>query len=417
MKDIIRSQKQLLVPDVQLIRELTQKVTEFKKELTNALKKNRVKADVVLGGSFAKGTLVKKELYDIDVLVRFSHPADISQTLERVLKFMKKKYMRVHGSRDYFQIRAAHNAVFEIIPVLHIPRPVKAENVTDLTYFHVSYVKKKIKGLEDEVRLAKRFCQAHGVYGAESYIQGFSGYALECLIIHYKSFVNFLKAVARSDTILLDPAHHYKTKDEILVSLNQSKLKSPIVLVDPTFKERNVLAALNVNSFQRFKEAAIAFLKRPTENAFLKKETSVEQLTNIAARNKAEFVRITVKTNRQAGDIAGTKLKKFHRFIEQEITRWFDVIHHEFHYDEEKLGTFYLIAKAKKKIIKQGPPKHMEKHAKAFKKAHKKTFEKDGILYTTLEPTESLAQMLKRYANDTEKLEEHAILSMLIESL
>lgn len=49
----------------------------------------------------------------------------------------------------------------------------------------------------DEIKIAKAFCHATGCYGAESYIKGFSGYALELLIYHYKSFQSFVKAMTK----------------------------------------------------------------------------------------------------------------------------------------------------------------------------------------------------------------------------
>src|SRR3989344_8736474 len=265
---------------------------EYKKLYSNVvevLKKScrmlKVKAEVFVGGSFAKRTVIRSDDYDVDVFIRFhDSKKDVSDLTERIVKKtcekLKLSYKRVHGSRDYFQILLRHgdmensdgrqhsqqnspdrdfgtksnkinqnlckNVTFEIVPVKKIKRPRDAENVTDLSYFHVSYVKKKLKGFEEQVLLAKAFCTAHGVYGAESYIHGFSGYALECLIIHYKSFVKMLRGlikVKNGEKIVIDPAKHYKNKQEALIHLNESKLKSPIVLIDPTYKERNAIAS------------------------------------------------------------------------------------------------------------------------------------------------------------------------------
>ncbi len=416
---LIDSIAQDLAPEKQYLKDLSVKVTAFCSELQLALKKRYVSAEISLGGSFAKNTMVKKAVYDIDILVRFKEEREqLSDVLERVLISMKKHYVRVHGSRDYFQIQATPHAIFEIIPVLYITRPSQAENVTDLTHFHVAYVKKNIRGLEDEVRLAKQFCEAQGVYGAESYIQGFSGYALECLIIYYKSFMKLVKTLAKYDSqIIIDPAHHYTSKENILVSLNQSKLKSPIVFVDPTFKERNVLAALNEKSFDKIKIASQKFLKTPSRASFVPHRVNIDALKKEAQRKKADMSCIALTTNRQAGDIAGTKLKKFHYFLEHEVAREFDIIHHEFQYDGAQKGTLYLLAKSKKKFLKRGPPVIMEKHAKAFKKQHSNAFEKKGILYAEIILKDSLHAFLKRYATDNKMLTEHAITAMNIESL
>ena len=96
----------------------------------------------------------------------------------------------IHGSRDYFQINESKDFVIELIPVIKATDPKKAENITDLSYSHVKYINKKIKNQKilDEIKIAKAFCYATKTYGAESYINGFSGYSLELLIYHYKSF-------------------------------------------------------------------------------------------------------------------------------------------------------------------------------------------------------------------------------------
>jgi tRNA nucleotidyltransferase (CCA-adding enzyme) len=160
-----------------------------------------IKADVFVGGSLAKGTLVRKEVYDseerkssasqtfskkvydVDIFVRFDGEKykddEISGILGKALS-VGKGVKKIHGSRDYYQ-KIVEGIVIEIIPVLKIKKPEDAENVMDLSYFHVNYLLKKIKKkkkLVDEIILAKSFCHAHNCYGAESYIRGFSGYSL-----------------------------------------------------------------------------------------------------------------------------------------------------------------------------------------------------------------------------------------------
>jgi len=55
----------------------------------------------------------------------------------------------------------------------------------------------RLKKILDEIRIAKAFCYANNCYGAESYISGFSGYALELLVYHYKSFLKFIKSMVK----------------------------------------------------------------------------------------------------------------------------------------------------------------------------------------------------------------------------
>ena len=234
-----------------------------------------------------------------------------------------------------------------------------------MSYFHVNYVKQKIsknKKLADEIILAKSFCYFQGCYGAESYIRGFSGYALELLICYFGSFVKFLKEIQGKERIIIDPAKHYKNKDEIMLELNESKLQSPIVFVDPTFKERNALAALSRETFEKFKDAAKRFLKTPN-NRFFKKFEINEKIYN--------FI-IEVKTSKQKGDIAGSKLKKFYEFLSKKIMEDFVINKKEFSYDEDKnLGRFYFNLKSKGAIVIEGPPITAVEHVTRFKKKHK----------------------------------------------
>jgi tRNA nucleotidyltransferase (CCA-adding enzyme) len=128
---------------------------------------------------------------------------------------------------------------------------------------HVKIFNKKIKSKKilEEIKLAKAFCSANGTYGAESYINGFSGYALELLVYYYGSFEKFLKEAVkdRKDKLIIDIEKKYKNSKEILLQLNGSKLLSPIIVIDPTCKERNVLAALSYETYDKFKICAKNF--------------------------------------------------------------------------------------------------------------------------------------------------------------
>ena len=333
------------------------------------LKKKKIKAEVFVGGSLAKGTLIRKRDYDIDIFVRFNEDKDISEKLSSVIKAE-----RVHGSRDYFRIRKK-NILFEIIPVLKINKPEEAKNITDLSYFHVGYVlgeTKKNKKLADEIMLAKSFCFSQRCYGAESYVRGFSGYALELLVSHYKSFVNFIKAIAKEKTpIVLDPGKFYKNKDDVLNQLNESKLQSPIVFVDPTFKQRNALAALSNETFEKFKKACADFVKKPSDKFFEEKKVN-EKYFNLI---------LEASTDRQEGDIAGSKLLKFSRLFLSKVERYFKIKKSEFDYEGKKSGKIYIKNERKKEIIYSGPPINKPERLFAFKQAHKKVFIKKGLSF------------------------------------
>ncbi|MBS3088357.1 nucleotidyltransferase domain-containing protein [Candidatus Pacearchaeota archaeon] len=344
-------------------------------------------AEVFVGGSFAKGTLTKSENYDVDIFVRFSKNKDLSSELEKIIrkvaKAMRLNYERLHGSRDYFRVMPSKKLTFEIIPVLKIRKVKEAGNVTDLSYFHVNYIRKKLAvGRREDVGLAKQFCKALGVYGAESYINGFSGYALECLIVYYGSFEKMVGAMTKiKEKEIIDIERFYRQKSDVLVELNESKTSGPIVLIDPTWKERNVLAALNWDSFKKFQEGARKVIKKPTREMFLVKKIDVSSLEKFAGKKGAEFVHVRLETDRQEGDIAGTKLKKFAGFLSRELEKYFIIMANEFSYSGGKIADVYFVVKTRGEIIRNGPPVKLIREVREFKKRNRRTFVRSGKIF------------------------------------
>jgi len=295
-----------IVPEKEEIFEIERKLKEFLSDFRKKIKKKKIDAEVFVGGSFAKNTIIKKEYYDIDVFLRFDKKyanKDISGITKKILS-RTKKVQEIHGSRNYFRVKISQSFFIEIVPVLKISNPKEAENITDLSYFHVKYVNKKTKNKKifDEIRLAKAFCHANNVYGAESYISGFSGYGLELLIYHYKTFINFIRnmeKIKENEKLVIDIERHYKNKKDILLDINSAKLLSPIIFVDPTYKHRNALSALSAETFGRFKEACKEFLKNPSVKAFEIKKINLEGIKQKAKKNKNELIILKAATDKQ----------------------------------------------------------------------------------------------------------------------
>ncbi len=387
--------------------------------LKESLKRKKIGAEIFVGGSFGKKTMAKSDRYDVDIFVRFEKKEkNISEILEKIVRDFSdrsgKEYEKIHGSRDYFKFKNG-NAELEIVPVLKISKPSQAENVTDLSYFHVRYVKKKAnEKIRKEISLAKAFCKAQEVYGAESYIRGFSGYGLECLVIYYKSFEKMLRTLLKEkDKIIIDPEKQYKNKQDIMIELNESKVKSPIVLVDPTWKERNVLSALDEKTFEKFKKSAEEFLKRPTAEFFYKKDFRVEEFKKIFPSR--EVLKVEIGTERQEGDIAGTKMRKFSEFLLKECEKNFEILESNFVYSNGKKAEIFLaIGKAKKKT-RAGPLESDKKNLEGFKKKNRKVFFRDGRAYAELEDEKNAEEFLKRFRmKERKRISEMSIVSFEI---
>ncbi|MEK6918874.1 MAG: nucleotidyltransferase domain-containing protein [Nanoarchaeota archaeon] len=368
-------------------------------KISKAIKSKDIDASIFVGGSLAKGTLLKKDVNDVDLFIRFED--EKIEKFAEIMKETKEDYRMIHGSRDYAQIRK-DNIIFEIIPVMKINNPKEANNVTDLTYFHVDYVLEKISKnpeLINQIVLTKTFAHASGAYGAESYIKGFSGYAIELLMIHYGSLKNFAVAVANSNEkqkIIIDTQKHYKGK-RVIHEVNGSKLKSPIVLIDPTFKERNALAALSEETYKKFKEYCIEFLKNPSEESFKEKIIDRKKLFDQAMNNGRDFAIIEITTNKQEGDVAGTKLLKFSKMFASEMKRYYENPEITFYYDEKQRGIMFFTGKKIKEAIIKGPPINMPEAVKAFMKKYQATINDGKNLCAAVSLNLDFSEALKRF--------------------
>ena len=395
IKSVLKEVLKKINPSKEELGRINSETQDFLKKVKEKIKGMRLDAEVFIGGSFAKKTIIKKGIYDVDIFVRFGKKSkDISGLIEKILDGFNA--VKIKGSRNYFRVDR-DGFFMEIIPVLKIKKPESAENVTDLSYFHVRYIKRKLKGkILDEVKIAKAFCHANGCYGAESYVKGFSGYALELLIQHYGSFLKFIKALEKINRKeVIDIERHFKNRNESLMNINESKIQSPVVLIDPTYKERNVLAALSNETFEIFRKACRKFLKNPSLEMFEKKDADFEKNKAVAKKKKLDFILVEIKTEKQEGDIAGTKLLKFYNHLNEEIEKFYIIKNREFEYNGEKTAKCFFAVKSREKILIKGPRMNQKENIQRFKKTHRKTFVKSGRIFSE----EKINFSLKQFAD------------------
>ena len=375
----------------EILREI-QPDKNYEKEIFNSLNslikkvnKNQKNIKAILGGSGAKGTWLKT--FDADIFVLFNYKRfhdksdNLSGILEKILRKKFKKVIRLHGSRDYFQIKQ-NGFTFEIVPILRIQKAEQAKNITDVSPLHSNWVKQH-KNSINEMKLTKQFCQAQNVYGAESYIRGFSGYICEILTAYYGSFLNLIKNAAKwQDKVVIDVEKYYKGKD-VFKLVNTSKLVSPLIVIDPVQKDRNAAAALSFEKFEAFKKAAKEFLQKPSKEFFVKKDMVAISLSEKSSKHK--LIRIKAISLSGKADIIGTKLLKIYEFFKNELKKHdFKIIKTDWEWDKKKYALFYFLFDKKqlpKTIEIEGPPIALNHHARHFKKIHKKTFVKNGKLF------------------------------------
>ena len=355
-------------------------------------------AIVELGGSGKKDTWLHNN-HDIDIYVKFNkkkyHDKDISGILKKALK----KYFEIstlHGSRDYFQIKA-ENYTVEIIPIIDIKKAEEALNITDISPLHCKYVIKHDK--TKEIRLAKTFCRASRCYGAESYIGGFSGYVIEILTIHYKNFSNFIKNAAK-----------WKERTSIgsknlIEKLNLSKKIGPLIVIDPVDKNRNAAAAVSKEKYLQFIKACREYVKKPGKSFFMEKKFDEGLFLKKHASSKTIVMEAEPLDGKK--DVIGAKILKCFNYLKTQFKlNNFNVLHAEWHWNKEALFYFVFNAQELSKEIKHyGPPtKEVESSVAFIKKYGEKNVKKEGNkLYVMLKRQFTKPEDYARYMAKKDK--------------
>ncbi len=377
--------KKQITPSKKEYQEISKIIKEVKAKINSIAKKRKYAVEVFVGGSVGKNTWLPG-LHDIDFFLRFNFrkyqnsDEKISNYSEEILLNCFEQVLRLHGSRDYFQT-TYKNYDLEFVPTLKISKPKQAKNITDASPLHVIWAEKKFKNnkkLSSEIRLAKKFFKSAKVYGAESYINGFSGHVIDILTIYYKTFKNLVKTIPNWESgIIIDIENHYKNRNELLSEMNNSKLYSPLIIVDPIQPERNCAAALSKENLKKIKSHAKKFLKYPSEKYFEEEEISLSSLKSIAKKNKKKLIYIEAEPENENQDVAGAKIiKHFNYLLKQATLNDFEIINPDWDWNKDidtnfRLWFFTSKKSLPKKKILWGPPITAKKEfINSFKNKH-----------------------------------------------
>lgn len=349
-----------------------------------------------VGGSFGKNTNLKGD-FDVDVFCRFSKKYDeklISSYLEKIIKTAKIKCKRQKGSRDYFS--GNYGFDFELVPVIRIDNASEAKNSTDVSPLHVSFIQEKVKKnkkLSDEIRITKQFLKAQELYGAESYIEGFSGHVVDILITYYGSFEKLLSEASKWDSrTIIDVSLFYKSEKSILSGIEKDK-HSNLIVVDPIIKTRNAARALSHENYSRFVVISKTLDKLVSSHFSVKKETKSDMLKRakkFAKENNLHLLYYDFKFEKETSstpDIMGSKLLRLFKIMGKKFIEYdFRVFHSEFKIDIGENYCLYLyffenieLPKLKRIV---GPYVSMEDGVSKFVKSKKNYFIEKDRLYS-----------------------------------
>ena len=333
--------------------------------------KFNVDCEYFIAGSLAKKTMIKGHS-DIDIFLRFN-PNLSKDYLKNVIItvgneiFGKENVVVRYAEHPYIEVNLK-DIKLSVVPSYKV-KMGEWRSAVDRTYYHVIYVKDKLrenKWLTKEIILLKAFMKRIGVYGAEIYVKGFSGYLCELLTIYYNGFLNLIENVANNwrPPIIIDLEKHYKNPKDLI-----KIFKTPLIVIDPIDPSRNVAAIVSAKSLMKFISAAKAFLKYPREEFFNLKTTRYRQLK---LPNEVQILCLKVKHNYLIPDILYSQLEKLmNKVTRQLISNGFQIYRREIYTNYQDLSIIIFLLptlKLPKINIRAGPYPYFKEESNFIKK-------------------------------------------------
>ncbi len=343
----------------------------------------------VLVGSLAKGTDLRGNK-DIDLFIQFPQDVDRETLEKRGLKIGKDVFRKlgVEYEIDYAEhpyVKGSYKGHdIEVVPC-YCGKEILSS--VDRTPFHNEYVKARLaeKPLNGDIRLLKQFMQGIDVYGAEARVEGFSGYLVELLVIHYGSFHAALEA-AVDWTIpeVIDPEGLWEDP----AALPKFFTDANLIVVDPVDRSRNVAAAVSPECLSKFIVKASEFIDGPSEDFFFPPEKPMrpmEELRSAAEERGTRFYALVFRHGKLNANTLYAQLRKTSRHVKTELeAEEFRVFRESFWTNEADISVVLLeleVWMLPELVHHLGPPvdqapEHQERFTKKY--AGDKPYVKDG---------------------------------------
>ena len=324
-------------------------------------------------GSVAKDTWLSGDR-DMDVFVKF--PMTLSKSdLDRIIteiaeSIVGNRYVKRYAEHPYVELNL-EGFTIDLVPCYLVESPADGLSSVDRTPFHTGYVTSKLEGkMKDDVRLLKRFMKGIGAYGAEIKVHGFSGYLCELLVLFYGSFLGVLRGSLgwRPFSTVLDLENYYSDSD-----VAAEFFGSPLVVVDPVDKYRNVASALSLDKMELFIAASYFFLKSPSVDYFFPKRDamlSADELFGFMQKRGSDLLFIVGDCPHVNPEVLWGQLYKSLEGIRQLFLSFdFEVISYSVWSDEENFLVFiFELATVRLPSVRRhiGPPPHELENSERF---------------------------------------------------
>jgi tRNA nucleotidyltransferase (CCA-adding enzyme) len=346
-------------------RRINDTVSHIKSKLERHLPKG---IRMLLAGSIAKNTFLHGE-GDIDLFLLFPKSFDKEAMGKLVIDIVKKEFRNyeiAYAEHPYARI-FVNKIKADIVPAYNITHVAHMGSAVDRSKFHVNFIKKHLKSVDD-VLLLKKMLKSFLIYGADMKSKGVSGYLTELIAVRYGSLDKAMKAISgwRFGEVV-EISERWKDKEKA----KQKFQGAPLIFIDPTDRNRNVASALSAENFSRLVLLARAFVKKPDEMLFFPKPKK--------ARYMPKLIGITFKSPKiidetKYGEL-GRLASKAARHLE---SKGFEVIMTQVHDNGKASACVIGVANelVGRNFLRHGPPLEMAEGVARF--VTDKTFFREG---------------------------------------
>jgi tRNA nucleotidyltransferase (CCA-adding enzyme) len=341
---------------------------KIKNEINN-YKDKRI-LEVIVGGSFAKGTWLENDT-DIDFFVMIESTVERKEFEElgkSVGFYALKKYKPYLRYSEHPYVEGQVNGIrINIVPCYKVEKN-RWKSAADRSPFHTIFMQSKLDDfLKNQVRVLKKFLKSIGIYGSQISVSGFSGYVTEVLVLKYGSFRNVLQ-------IFADYKPNYVISSASVNPKTIEKFDSPIIIIDPIDSNRNLGAAISSECLAKFVLASRLFLKHPSIEFFKKSSKSTK---DIVCSIKSNLLIIEFKIQKRSPDILWGQLKRKLISISKQLQNsGFKIIKKNCFTDEQERAVFIFMIEftnLSKINLNLGPEIFRKSETNSFTKKRGKT--------------------------------------------
>ncbi len=369
---MLRPVRERIRPSVEERAELS----ETERTMVMRLKKV-VSDEVEIGtmGSVAKGTALKGNK-ELDIFILMPRNWALGEMQKKGLAWARKAMHGIKTEMNYAQhpyLKAYVQGVkIDLVPSYKLHNMEKLGSAVDRSQLHTLWANARLdERLRDEVRLLKQFFKCLGVYGAQTRVEGFSGYLCELIVIHYGGFVPALRAMGGwKMPHAIDPQKHHE--DGGALKLFPS---TPLIVIDPVDSHRNVAAVVSKTSMARAILASRAFLAKPSP-AFFFGEKEVHSSSRLSGMMKARGTHtlvLTIPSPDEVEDVLWPQLRKTAQSLVSVLERAeFRLFGHYYWSDGKRALILFETMEKELPAVRRamGPQVWLAKDVEAFSKRH-----------------------------------------------